>query len=208
MAPAADTTEGDGPIRLRLADLAGEEVLIVDAPKKTAGGWRSRYRLTELRARGELVGRLGWRGGGSHSPVPAESAEGSWEIRHSRGSRLARVWSISDAADAAAAPVATLEKPQLGAIAVGAPGAPSLEMRSVRPEHSGFSLRRRWELAAEGQPPIAHIDQPAKGTKGVRCVLRVEPQGAAEPNLAPILLLACTAALVLAAEDIAFLPST
>ncbi len=200
---------GDRQSRRRsLSELAGQDIVVVDAAKKTAGRWRSRYRLTELRADDEVVGRLGWRGGSSRSPVPAETAEGAWLIRHSRGPRLARVWFIADAGDPTSAPVAELEKPQVGHMKLRSRAGLGLELKEVRAGDSVLSMRRRWELAAEGSPPLAHIDPPTKGMKGVRFVLRVEPGGAGEPELAPILLLACTAALVAQAEDIYFLPST
>jgi hypothetical protein len=195
------------PIRRRLSELVGQDILVVDAAKKTAGGWRNRYRLTELRANDEIVGRLGWRGGGSRSPVPAETAEGAWLIRHSRGPRLARAWSITDANDPTSAPVAELEKPQTSGIKLQSRTGLKLELKSVRGDDSSVSMRYRWELAPEGFPPLAHIDHPAKGMKDVRLVVRVEPSGPGEPDLAPILLLACTAALVMQAEDIFLLPS-
>ncbi len=62
-----------------------------------------------------------------------------------------------------------------------------------------LSMRRRWELAAEGLPPFLHID-PAP--KSARLVVRIEPASVDEPDLAPILLLACTAVLVAVAEDV------
>ena len=160
-----------------------------------------------MRADDELVGRLGWRGGSSRSPVPAETAEGSWLIRHARGPRLARVWSITDANDPTSPPVAELEKPQAGSIKLRPRTGLVLELKQVRAGDSALSMRRRWELAAEGLPPLAHLDQPPKGMKRVRFVVRVEPDGVGEPDLAPILLLACTAALVAQAEDISFLPA-
>lgn len=192
----------------RFDELVGQDIVLRDAAKKTAGSWRSRYRLTELRIGEEMVGRLGWRGGSSRSPVPAETAEGSWLIRHSRGSRLARVWSIVDANDPASAPVAELEKPQVGHIKVRSRGGVELELKDIRVGDSPLSMRHRWELGAEDSQPIAHIDRPAKGMKGVHFIVRVEPAGAAEADLGPILLLASTAALVAQSEDIYFIPSS
>lgn len=200
-------TDQAEPIRRRLSELAGQDIVVVDAAKRTAGSWRSRYRLTELRADDELVGRLGWRGGGSRSPVPAETAEGPWLIRHARGPRLARVWSITDANDPTSTPVAELEKPQVGHIKLRSGTGLGLELKEVRAGDSALSMRRRWELATEGFPALAHIDRPTRGMKGVRLVVRVEPTGPDEPDLAPILLLSCTAVLVAQSEDITFVPS-
>ena len=155
----------------------------------------------------ELVGRLGWRGGSSRSPVPAETAEGPWLIRHSRGPRLAHVWSITDANDPTSTPLVELQKPQASGIKLRSRSGLELRLKNIRAGESALSMRRRWELAGEGSPPLAHIDPPAKGMKGVRLVVRVEPGGPDEPDLAPILLLACTAVLVAQSEDIAFVPT-
>lgn len=192
----------------RFDELAGQDIVLRDAAKKTAGSWRSRYRLTELYAGEELVARLGWRGGSSRSPVPAETAEGPWLIRHSRGPKLARVWSITDGNDPTSAPVAELEKPQIGHIKVRSRSGFALELKDVRVGDSPLSMRHRWELSAEDSPSLAHIDRPTKEMKGVRFTVRVEPAGTAEADLAPILLLACTAALVTQSEDIYFIPSS